>query len=113
MKKIIPVFILFSVLLLLSSCSMTLPVRGQMTSGAKTFTGTATGYMGGGGDLSITLNDGTTCTGNFVYINPRQGEGVFTCSNNKSGPFAFVSTGTSGTGTGVIGGEYFTFTFGN
>ena len=99
-------------LITLSACSLTLPVQGQMVSGAETFTGSATGYMDGGGTLSITLTSGRTCEGDFVYTTGRKGEGVFVCSDGKSGPFSFVSTGSRGTGTGNIGGVAFTFTFG-
>jgi len=98
--------------MILSACSLTLPVQGQMANGAETFTGNATGYMDGGGTLSITLTSGRTCEGDFVYTTGRKGEGTFVCSDGKSGPFSFVSTGSRGTGTGNIGGETFTFTFG-
>ncbi len=91
---------------------MTLPVKGQMASGGETFTGTATGYSDGGGTLTIVSNRGRTCSGNFVYVTSRNGEGVFQCSDGQSGPFTFVSTGVRGTGTGEIGGRLFTFTFG-
>lgn len=98
--------------LLLAGCSMTLPVAGRMTDGSETFTGAATGYADGGGNLKIVSNRGRTCEGNFVYVTARNGEGVFTCNDGNSGPFKFVSTGTRGTGTGMIGSENFTFTFG-
>ena len=96
----------------LVGCSMTLPVAGRMQDGSEMFTGTATGYSDGGGTLSIASNKGRSCQGNFVYVTGRNGEGVFNCSDGKSGPFQFVSTGTRGTGTGTIGGQAFTFTFG-
>lgn len=96
----------------LSACSMTLPVSGQMEAGNETFTGTATGYADGGGTLTIVSNKGRSCTGNFVYVTHRSGQGIFKCSDGQSGPFEFVSTGTRGTGTGNIGGHPFTFTFG-
>ena len=96
-----------------SACSMTLPVTGRMSDGSEIFTGSATGYMDGGGTLSISSNAGRTCVGNFVYVTGRNGEGVFNCDDGQSGPFKFVSTGTRGTGTGEIGGKLFTFTFGN
>ena len=98
---------------LLSGCSMTLPVKGQMHKSDETFKGTATGYIDGGGDLTIILNKGARCTGNFVYVTRRNGEGVFKCDDGRSGPFKFVSTGTRGTGYGDLDGERFTFTFGN
>jgi len=101
-----------SVVLAAMGCSMTLPVSGQMASGGEKFTGTATGYADGGGTLTIVSNKGRSCSGNFVYLTGRSGQGVFKCSDGQSGPFTFVSTGTRGTGTGEIGGKAFTFTFG-
>ncbi|GBE08434.1 hypothetical protein BMS3Abin11_01555 [bacterium BMS3Abin11] len=100
-------------ILLMSGCSMTLPVHGTMQNDTETFSGTATGYLDGGGVLTIVTSNGTSCNGNFVYVNSRQGEGVFTCSDGRSGPFRFVSTGRRGTGVGDLGGQRFTFTFGN
>lgn len=95
-----------------SACSLTLPVRGQFESGKETFSGTATGYMDGAGDLTITSSKGTVCNGTFVYVTRRNGQGTFSCTDGRSGPFSFVSTGQRGTGTGRLGGEPFTFTFG-
>ena len=100
------------ILLSLPACSLTLPVTGQLENGEENFTGTATGYLSGSGDLQIVSNKGTVCTGNFVYVTRRDGEGVFTCNDGRSGPFKFVSTGQQGTGTGRLGGRLFTFTFG-
>lgn len=97
----------------LAGCSMTLPVRGNATEGNETFSGTATGYMDGGGNLAVVVSTGATCTGSFVYVNRRQGSGVFTCSDGRSGPFEFVSTGTRGTGIATLSGKRFTFTFGD
>jgi hypothetical protein len=104
--------VLAAVSALLTGCSMTLPVRGQVQNSDETFTGTATGYMDGGGNLMIVSNKGATCKGNFVYVSRRDGEGVFTCDDGRTGPFQFVSTGTRGTGYGDLGGQRFTFTFG-
>lgn len=98
---------------MLGGCSLTLPVRGQVSETTETFTGTATGYMDGAGDLTITTNQGATCTGAFVYVNRRQGEGTFTCNDGRTGPFTFVSTGQRGTGTGRLGDKPVTFTFGS
>lgn len=96
----------------LGGCAMTLPVQGQAADGSETFMGSATGYADGGGTLTITSNRGRRCNGNFVYVTGRKGSGTFTCTDGKSGPFEFVSTGTRGTGTGNLGGKPFTFTFG-
>ena len=91
---------------------MTLPVRGQLDDGSDSFIGTATGYLNGGGKMTLTSTHGLTCEGTFVYVTERTGQGTFKCNNNQSGPFSFVSTGTSGTGTGRLGNQTFSFTFG-
>ncbi len=97
---------------LVGGCSMTLAVKGQTQNSAETFTGTATGYLDGGGTLKIVSSKGAVCEGNFVYVTHRKGEGVFQCDDRRSGPFEFVSTGRRGTGHGDLGGERFIFTFG-
>lgn len=97
----------------LSACSVTLPVRGQIQNSDETFTGTATGGLSGGGTLTIVSNKGAHCSGNFVYVTGRTGQGVFTCDDGRTGPFQFASTGMSGTGYGDLGGQRFTFTFGH
>jgi len=96
-----------------AGCSMTLAVRGASADGDETFSGVATGYMDGGGNLKVVLSSGAACSGSFVYVNRRQGSGVFTCTDSRSGPFEFVSTGTRGAGTATLGGKRFTFTFGD
>ena len=102
-----------SLALAASGCSVTLPVRGQLQNVDETFTGTATGYPDGSGSLSVLSSRGARCTGDFVYINSRQGEGVFNCSDGRSGPFRFTSTGTRGTGFGTLGNANLSFTFGD
>jgi hypothetical protein len=100
------------VVVLLSGCSLTLPVSGLVEGTGESFTGQATGYTDGGGTLEITSSGGVKCSGTFVYVTKREGEGVFRCADGRSGPFRFVSTGTRGTGQGDLGGKRFTFTFG-
>jgi hypothetical protein len=97
----------------LTACTMTLPVRGKVQDSSETLTGTATGYLNGGGNMTIKSSKGVTCTGGFVYVTRRNGEGVINCDDGRSGPFQFVSTGTSGTGHGDFGKERFTFIFGS
>lgn len=99
-------------MLLLSACSTTLPVDGRVQQSNETFKGQATGYVDRTGVLSMLFNTGVACTGKFVYISSRDGEGVFECADGRSGPFRFASTGTRGTGNGKIDDKTFTFTFG-
>lgn len=101
------------ILLALAGCSLTLPVQGQVSGTGETFTGSATGYLDGAGNLQIKSNTGVTCTGLFVYKTKREGAGTFKCSDGRTGPFTFVSTGRRGTGSGKLGGKPFTFTFGS
>jgi hypothetical protein len=96
----------------LAACSLTLPVRGALEDSGEKFTGSATGDMDGAGNLTIAFTSGRTCTGAFVYVTHRQGEGTFECSDGATGPFSFVSTGLRGTGSGTIRGQRFTFVFG-
>lgn len=96
----------------LSACTLTLPVRGQVQNSTETFSGTATGGVNGAGNLKIVSSNGTQCNGDYVFTEARKGEGVFTCSDGRSGPFTFVSTGRRGSGQGDLGGQKFTFTFG-
>lgn len=99
--------------LLLSGCSMTLPVRGNVIATGETFLGTATGFLDGAGTLTIRSSKGAVCEGRFVYVTRREGEGTATCSDGRAGPFRFVSTGTRGTGTGGFGRDRVVFTFGD
>lgn len=108
--KIVPLFVLA---LTLSACSLTLPVRGLVQDSDERFSGIATGYMDGSGNLKIASNKGASCGGDFVYVTSRTGEGVFECSDGRSGPFRFVSAGSRGTGQGTLGKQTFTFTFGD
>ncbi|NEY88673.1 hypothetical protein [Tabrizicola oligotrophica] len=112
LKLLKPILALGAVCFVLTGCSMSLPVTGQTETGSETFTGQATGYADGGGTLTLVSSKGRSCSGNFVYVTSRNGEGTFTCTNGQSGSFKFVSTGTRGTGTGRIGNEPFTFIFG-
>lgn len=91
---------------------LTLPVTGSTEDGTERFYGTATGYLSGGGTITLESTKGAKIEGTFVYINSRQGEGTFRCADGRTGPFTFVSTGSYGTGTGRLGNQYFTFTFG-
>jgi hypothetical protein len=91
---------------------MTVPVHGQLERSDEVFAGTATGYLDGGGVLKVTSSKGAVCTGDSVYVNGRQGSGVLTCSDGRTGTYDFVSTGSHGNGYGALDGHRFTFTFG-
>lgn len=109
MRKLIPLLLVLCCALV--GC-MTLPVTGSTEDGTELFYGSATGYMDGSGTITLESNKGTKVSGSFVYINSRQGQGTFRCADGRTGPFTFVSTGSHGTGTGRLGNQYFTFTFG-
>lgn len=96
----------------LVGCSVSAPVRGQVGTTGETFSGTVTGYMDRTGDFTITSNRGAVCTGPYFFVNQRQGSGTFTCSDGRTGPFDFVSTGRRGTGSGRLGDQPVTFVFG-
>ncbi len=103
----------FLAVLLLSACSQTLPVRGQLQESSETFRGSATGYPGGYGDLEVRSSLGTVCKGEFVYETERFGRGVVNCDDGRSGPFQFSSTGGYGNGWGDLGSDRFIFVFGH
>lgn len=105
-------YILAVVLLGYIGCSLTLPVRGQIENSPESFTGTATGYMNGSGTMKLISTSGVTCEGEFVYESSRTGSGVLRASDGRTGSFTFASTGRNGTGTGLLGGKKFIFTFG-
>jgi hypothetical protein len=99
--------------LLLAGCTtLTLPVQGQVEGLGEQLSGTATGHMDGAGELQLTSSTGSQCQGNFVYVTPREGSGTLTCSDGRTGPFDFASTGSRGTGQGKLDGVPFVFTFG-
>jgi hypothetical protein len=87
-------------------------VEGVVEGGREAFSGGSFREVDGGGVLTVNSSLGVICTGNFVYIRPREGTGTFSCSDGRTGPFSFVSTGLRGTGSGVVGGKRFVFSFG-
>ncbi len=98
-------------LMTLTACAVQ-RVEGIVEGGQEAFTGGSFREIDGGGVLTVRSSSGAVCTGDFVYIRPREGAGTFRCSDNRTGPFSFVSTGFRGTGTGMIGGRRFVFRFG-
>jgi hypothetical protein len=98
-------------LITLSACA-TQRVEGIVEGGQEAFTGASFREIDGGGVLTVRSSSGAVCTGDFVYVRPREGAGTFRCSDGRTGPFSFVSTGFRGTGSGMIGGRRFVFSFG-
>lgn len=100
---------------LVSSCSTSLPVVGQMQRTEETFNGAVavSGYRGGSGDLVIVSNRHVTCRGAFTYISNRRGEGVLNCDDGRTGPFHLAGVGVSGSGYGDLDGQRFTFRYGS
>lgn len=96
----------------LFGCSITVPVRGSVQLSDETFTGQVTGYSDRTGILEVKSNRGAVCKGDYVFASRTEGEGVFTCSDGRSGPFTFVSNGLRGTGKGDLGNQKFIFSFG-
>ena len=113
MNKILSIIITSS--LILTGCSMTLPVQGDFNKGQERFLGQATGYMDGSGTMTIGTESGLQCLGKFQYDNPRvSGSGSFECDDGRKGTFKFTSNGNSGIGFGKTDkGEPFKFTFGH
>jgi hypothetical protein len=106
---------ILSVCLGLAGCatSLTVPVQGRVLASDETFSGTTTGRGDGTGFMEVHSSKGTTCKGDFNFLNRRYGEGVFSCDDGRGGPFRFRSYGGEGYGDGSLGDQQFTFTFGN
>ncbi|HRJ69400.1 MAG TPA: hypothetical protein PK812_07305 [Beijerinckiaceae bacterium] len=97
---------------LLAGCAAQHQVTGVVEGGNEVFTGQAIRSPDLAGSLVVVSNRGVQCVGNYVFTEPRMGAGTFRCSDGRTGPFKFVSTGLRGTGTGRLGDKTFTFSFG-
>jgi len=106
------VFTIVFVVLVFPAHSITLPIHGAVLNSTETFTGKATVQFWGDGNLTLTTNNGVTCTGDFVHTSQQKGSGTVTCEDGRLGSFEFVTAGFSGTGAGMIGSEHFDFRIG-
>lgn len=108
-----PTLAIISAVVLLASCSTAHPVAGAMERSNETFSGTieGAGYREGKGTLVLVSDHKTTCRGDFVYTTRRQGRGVLTCDDGRSGPFQIAAVGSSGSGFGDLSGQRYTFQF--
>lgn len=100
-------------LLMAGGCASTVPVQGKFMSDIIVFSGQATGFSDEQGELELRGSSDLTCKGPFTYVKPRHAEGTLTCSDGRTGQFSFVTMGSSGTGTGMIGDQQLTLNFGN
>lgn len=105
---------LFGVIAALSSVAACAArnIEGMVEGGREVFAGGSFREIDGGGVLTVSSNAGAVCAGEFVYVQPRQGQGTFRCSDGRVGPFQFVATARGGTGTGHFGSKRFVFSFG-
>ena len=98
----------------------TVPVSGKIEKTNERFVGTATASSTGQGNLSITTDEGVTCQGNYnapIYYSPMEGvssRGSFTCSDGRTGNFAFSGSNHQGSGFGTLSdGHKLIFTYGS
>lgn len=104
----------------LSACSITVPVIGLMGDGTEVYKGTATGYMGGTGDIKMKgVASGVECFGGFTYTRMAGGTGSkgiadVMCKNGRKATVEFLAESLNkGMGTGYASdGEPFVFTYG-
>ena len=90
-------------LALLAGCSLTVPVSGTSDAAGEIFTGSATGYITGDGELDVASSSGVTCTGDFHYVERgRLGNGAVRCSDGREGDLVFQSTGQAGYGYALM-----------
>lgn len=97
---------------LLGGCVAQHQVTGVVEGGDEVFSGQALRSPDMAGSLMVISNRGVQCVGSYVFTEPRLGTGSFRCSDGRTGPFKFASTGLRGTGVGSLGNKRFTFTFG-
>lgn len=100
------------VVAVISACSATLPVSGQLTDGSETFTGTAEAGMTANAPFSMMSSKGASCAGSFTLATLTKGQGEFTCDDGRNGLFDFATSGGKIVGTGTISGAPITLTFG-
>lgn len=105
-------FVIVFVVFVFPAHSMDLPIHGAVTNSSEVFSGMATVYFWGDGNLTLTTNKGVTCTGDFVHASQQKGHGTVSCDDGRLGVFDFVTAGFTGSGAGMIGAEHFDFRIG-
>lgn len=105
-------FVVVFIVLVFPAHSMNLPIQGEVANSTEVFSGMATVYLLGDGNLTLTTNKGVTCTGKFVHASQQKGHGTVICDDGRLGVFEFVTAGFTGSGAGMIGAEHFDFRIG-
>jgi len=105
---------------ILGGCSVTVPVTGLMGDGTDLYQGTATGYMGGVGEIKMQgVASGVECFGGFTYARIVGGTGSkgtadVMCRDGRKATVEFLAESLNrGMGSGVDSdGNPFVFTYG-
>lgn len=109
--------LLSTILLCLSACTSTYPVRGVVEKTNERFLGTTTVSLADkDGTINIVTDKDVSCTGSYpISLSTSvSARGAFTCDDGRSGTFAFSGTSTAGKGFGKFNnGGKFLFTYGS
>jgi hypothetical protein len=100
-----------------AGCSATYPIRGVVDKTNERFLGSTTvSAAEENGTITIVTDKDATCTGAYprVFSSTVSGRGTFTCSDGRTGMFAFAGQARYGNGFGKFSdGHKFTFTYGD
>ena len=108
------------VLLSLTACTFTHPIKGVVENKThEHFLGTATASLfEANASINIVTDSGTSCSGTYPRPELSSGSvsanGTFTCTDGRTGIFAFSGAANGGDGFGKFNnGQKFTFVYGN
>ncbi len=76
---------------LTAACGSVNPSVVKVVTDRGAFIGETSDSFSGTGEFSVSSVSGTTCSGTFTFINENSGNGTISCSNKRSGTFAFVA----------------------
>lgn len=98
--------------LTVAGCTKRAGVNGQFEDSTVTLAGTSIDFAKRGGEIRFRTSEGVTCKGDYVFTTKTDGEGVFHCSDDASGPFTINLAADRMIGRGILHGTPFTFTVG-
>ena len=84
------VFVLPAVLLA-SSCGSIKPSVVKVITNDTAFIGETSDSFPGEGEFSVSSAKGVTCNGTFEFVKSVSGTGTISCSDKRSGAFAFIA----------------------